>query len=329
MSDSKSYSTPSTTKIFVGGLSWDTTDAGFTSFFTRFGEIRDSIIMRDKNTGGSRGFGFVTFADPNSIDKVLEQELELDGRKIDCKLAVPKEQMSDTTPSGQRTKKLFVGGLSLKTTQEEFKTHWEQFGTVVNAVIMMDSQSRRSRGFGFVTFDSESVVESVLARTHVLNGKPVELKRAVPKEKISPVQQAPSGYGGGGGGGGGGYDQRGVYPDPYNLYGGYPNPYPTPSYGGYGYGYPRPESRPAPPRGYEPQQQQPQQQAYGTGYDNPYGYPPRAPPMSSPSRSTSRPPAPSPTPYAYDPYAQTDGSGYGYTASRATKVERTYHPYAR
>jgi len=105
MSDLKSSSTPLTNKIFVGGLSWDTTDVGYTSFFSRFGEIKDSVIMRDKTTGASRGFGFVKFADPASVDKVLAEELELDGRKIDCKLAVPKDVIADTAPSGQRTKK--------------------------------------------------------------------------------------------------------------------------------------------------------------------------------------------------------------------------------
>eukprot|EP00456_Euglypha_rotunda_P091358 TRINITY_DN959_c0_g1_i18.p1 TRINITY_DN959_c0_g1~~TRINITY_DN959_c0_g1_i18.p1 ORF type:complete len:458 (+),score=69.80 TRINITY_DN959_c0_g1_i18:111-1376(+) len=169
-------------KIFVGGISWDTTDAGFTSFFSRFGEIKDAVVMRDRVTGASRGFGFVTFADPSSVDKVLAQDLKLDGRVIDCKIAIPRGQVAGK--STHRTKKIFVGGVSPKITQEEFKEHFAQYGGVTDAVIMIDHDSGRSRGFGFVTFDSEETVEQVLSKTHVLGDKQVECKKALPKAKM-------------------------------------------------------------------------------------------------------------------------------------------------
>ena len=73
-------------KIFVGGLSWDTTDDGFRHYFSQFGEIQDAIVMRDRHTGTSRGFGFVTFVDYSSVDKVMKERCELDGRSFDCKL---------------------------------------------------------------------------------------------------------------------------------------------------------------------------------------------------------------------------------------------------
>jgi len=207
-SDKKSSSSVLVTKIFVGGISWDTTDSGFTSFFSKFGEIKDAQIMRDKSTGGSRGFGFVKFADPSSVDKVLSQELELDGRKIDCKVAIPRGQIG-AGPGQHRTRKLFIGGLSPLTTQEQFKEHFSQFGNVVNAVIMMDHNTNRSRGFGFVTYDSEDAVDAVLARTHTINGKVIECKKAIPKQQL---------------------DIRGRGDPYYDAYG-----YPAP---GYGYGYP-------------------------------------------------------------------------------------------
>merc|ERR1719495_31933 len=48
--------------------------------------------MRDRNTGRSRGFGFVTYVDPNVTERVLSQELELSGRKLDAKVSVPKDK---------------------------------------------------------------------------------------------------------------------------------------------------------------------------------------------------------------------------------------------
>jgi len=54
----------------------------FTKHFEKYGEITDSVIMKDKHTQKPRGFGFVTFADPSVIDKVLEDDHVIDGRTV-------------------------------------------------------------------------------------------------------------------------------------------------------------------------------------------------------------------------------------------------------
>ena len=51
-------------KIFVGGLSWQTTEASLRFYFEKFGELTDAAIMIDKRTGQPRGFGFITMKDP-------------------------------------------------------------------------------------------------------------------------------------------------------------------------------------------------------------------------------------------------------------------------
>ena len=51
-------------KVFVGGLSWQTTEEGLRYYFEKFGELCDAALMTDKRTGQPRGFGFVTFKDP-------------------------------------------------------------------------------------------------------------------------------------------------------------------------------------------------------------------------------------------------------------------------
>lgn len=84
-----------------------------------------------------------------------------------------------------RTKKIFVGGLSSTTTEEEFKTYFEKFGRTTDVVVMHDGVTNRPRGFGFVTFDSEDSVEVVMQSSfHELSDKRVEVKRAIPKEGI-------------------------------------------------------------------------------------------------------------------------------------------------
>ncbi len=67
-------------KLFVGGLAWATTTDGLREAFARFGEISDAIVLTDKETGRSRGFGFVTFKNDTDGDRA---QSEMNGQEID------------------------------------------------------------------------------------------------------------------------------------------------------------------------------------------------------------------------------------------------------
>jgi RNA recognition motif-containing protein len=72
------------TKLFVGGLSWNTTSDGLREAFARFGPIVEATVIPDRDTGRSRGFGFVTFENPKDADEAVRQMsgAELDRRTL-------------------------------------------------------------------------------------------------------------------------------------------------------------------------------------------------------------------------------------------------------
>ncbi|KAH7888333.1 hypothetical protein F5I97DRAFT_1851660 [Phlebopus sp. FC_14] len=76
-------------KIYVGNLSWNTTDDTLRQAFSQYGQVIDSIVMRDRDTGRSRGFGFVTYSSPIEAETAIASlnEQEIDGRRVKVNLA--------------------------------------------------------------------------------------------------------------------------------------------------------------------------------------------------------------------------------------------------
>ncbi|CAN6168604.1 unnamed protein product, partial [Urochloa humidicola] len=191
-------------KLFVGGISWETDEDRLREYFGRFGEVTEAVIMRDRNTGRARGFGFVVFADSAVAERVTMDKHMIDGRMVEAKKAVPRDDQSIASknngssigsPGPGRTRKIFVGGLASNVTEVEFRRYFEQFGVITDVVVMYDHNTQRPRGFGFITYDSEDAVDKALHKNfHELNGKMVEVKRAVPKEQSpGPIVRSPAG----------------------------------------------------------------------------------------------------------------------------------------
>ncbi|XP_028170043.1 heterogeneous nuclear ribonucleoprotein 27C isoform X3 [Ostrinia furnacalis] len=185
-------------KLFVGGLSWETSQENLQRYFSRYGEVIDCVVMKNSESGRSRGFGFVTFAEPSLVNVVLQNgPHQLDGRTIDPKPCNPRTLQKPKRGGGYP--KVFLGGLPSNITETDLRVFFGRYGKVMEVVIMYDQEKKKSRGFGFLSFEDEMSVERVTQEHFInLNGKQVEIKRAEPRDGSGKLGSGSGGMGGGG-----------------------------------------------------------------------------------------------------------------------------------
>jgi cold-inducible RNA-binding protein len=94
-------------KLFVGGLSWDTTDEGLRQAFASHGEVTEAKVITDRDTGRSRGFGFVTFAQDEEAQTAISK---MDGTSLDGKTIRVNEAQERSPRGGGRSGGGFGGG---------------------------------------------------------------------------------------------------------------------------------------------------------------------------------------------------------------------------
>ncbi|GMR45682.1 hypothetical protein PMAYCL1PPCAC_15877, partial [Pristionchus mayeri] len=216
-------------KLFIGGLTPNTTEEMMREFYGKFGELVDVVVMRDPTTKRTRGFGFVTYACKAMVDECQNARPHvIDGKTVDPKRAVPRDA-NDRGAGNVSSKRLYVSGIREDHTDEMLQEYFVKFGAIEKVDIIKDKVTNKNRGFAFVTFDDYDCVDQcVILKSHQINGYRCDVKKGLSKEETAKAQQnerdrmersgrsrgmdrgAPMGgggrYGQGGmGGGGGGY----------------------------------------------------------------------------------------------------------------------------
>ncbi|KAF0036262.1 hypothetical protein F2P81_011574 [Scophthalmus maximus] len=238
-------------KLFIGGLSFETTDESLRAHFEKWGSLTDCVVMRDPNSKRSRGFGFVTYSSVQEVDDAMTaRPHKVDGRVVEPKRAVSRED-SNRPGAHVTVKKIFVGGIKEDTEEAHLRDYFEQFGKIEVIDIMTDRSTGKKRGFAFVTFDDhDSVDRIVIQKYHTVNCHNCEVRKALTKQEMQTAgmgrssgggrpydydrgfnQGGPGGYNNGGnrgynqgynqgGGGGGGYGGNGYDNNGYGNCGG-------------------------------------------------------------------------------------------------------------
>lgn len=82
-------------KLFVGGLHYATTTGSFRAYFESYGEIEGAMVVFNRETRKSRGFGFVIFKESNSVNKVMaDGDHFINGKQVEIKVAVPRSDVA-------------------------------------------------------------------------------------------------------------------------------------------------------------------------------------------------------------------------------------------
>lgn len=264
-------------KLFLGGIAPTTQKEDIEAHFGAYGQVIDAVVMY--KDGRHRGFGFVTFADHESMHAALAEPQIIHERTIDVKPAVPSEEAPPPRANGGgcgppafggfppayggklgggfgggyacagyggklgppmaalpgkgagpskgysgSTDKVFIGGLAPTTTDDTLSAYFGRYGQLIDVVVMKDKITQKSRGFGFVRYDSPDPVEQVMAdySSHEIDGKWIEVKRAVPQDQMAGAVMPGFGLPG-----------RGFAKGGYGAYGPFGGAGPCGGYGGY------------------------------------------------------------------------------------------------
>lgn len=197
--------------LFVGQLSWNVDNDWLSSEFAGAGEVVSARVQMDRQSGRSRGFGYVEFATAAAAQSALEkfQGKEIDGRAVKLDLSTPRQpnpaarakQFGDVASAPSST--LFVGNISWNTTEDMLWEHFGQYGGVSSVRIPTDRDSGKPKGFGYVEFtDIEGAKKGYEGGSgSEIDGRLIRLDYSQPRDS--------NGGGGGGFGGRGGGRGRG------------------------------------------------------------------------------------------------------------------------
>lgn len=153
-------------------------------YFCNFCEVIDASTVFDSSSNRPGGFGFVVIKDEGQVDSILSKDHYIKGVKIECKLALDKNE-AKLKDDEERTRKIFVAGLPRNLKDELLQKYFSRYGPVQKAYVNKDFKSGKTRGFGFVVFaDVKSFKNAISQKKHVINGKEVIVKETQTRKEM-------------------------------------------------------------------------------------------------------------------------------------------------
>ncbi|XVF49741.1 hypothetical protein PTKIN_Ptkin04bG0037900 [Pterospermum kingtungense] len=157
---------PEEAKLFVGNLPYDVDSQTLAMLLEKAGTVEVAEVIYNRDTQQSRGFGFVTMSTIEEADKAAEMfnRYDLSGRLLTVNRASPKGSRFDRPPRVfEPAYRIYVGNIPWDMDNARLEQVFSEHGKVVEARVVYDRETGRSRGFGFVTMSSETELNDAIA----------------------------------------------------------------------------------------------------------------------------------------------------------------------
>ncbi|HEV8712993.1 MAG TPA: hypothetical protein VGX03_09210 [Candidatus Binatia bacterium] len=176
-----------TKRIYVGNLPSHTTERELTSLFEQAGRVVAVRIMTDRDTGRSKGFGFVEMGSEEAEQAILQLHgANLNGHPLSVSEARPRPQ-SAADRGGVPPARLFVGNLPYSATGAELKEFFSAVGPVSAVILPVERESGKPRGFAFVEFPDHAHAREAAHRFHT---QPFQGRALVVNEARAPESRS-------------------------------------------------------------------------------------------------------------------------------------------
>ncbi|NP_001105347.1 nucleic acid binding protein 1 [Zea mays] len=157
---------PEEAKVYVGNLPYDVDSERLAQLFDQAGVVEVAEVIYNRETDQSRGFGFVTMSTVEEAEKAVEMfhRYDVNGRLLTVNKAAPRGSRVDRPPrqSGPSLR-IYVGNLPWQVDDSRLVELFSEHGKVVDARVVYDRETGRSRGFGFVTMASQDELDDAIA----------------------------------------------------------------------------------------------------------------------------------------------------------------------
>ena len=173
-------------ELFVRNIGYNTTQEGLADFFAKYGDVEESKIVTDKNTGKSRGFGFLKFYEKKSAVAAMKDadNIVVDGRNLQIRYSNDKSSQmkggnGNSAKKGPATEfGVFVGNISYKCTDNDLKKFFKDCGKVVDVRIAKKPDGKL-KGFAHVDFETKEAMEKAVEKNgKELQGRPLKIDKS-------------------------------------------------------------------------------------------------------------------------------------------------------
>ncbi|OEL24756.1 31 kDa ribonucleoprotein, chloroplastic [Dichanthelium oligosanthes] len=159
---------PEEAKVYVGNLPYDVDSERLAQLFEQAGVVEVSEVIYNRETDQSRGFGFVTMSTVEEAEKAVEMfhRYDVNGRLLTVNKAAPRgSRVERERPPRQfgSSFRIYVGNLPWQVDDSKLVQLFSEHGKVVDARVVYDRETGRSRGFGFVTMATQEELDDAIA----------------------------------------------------------------------------------------------------------------------------------------------------------------------